>query len=89
MNQATVTEMADPQGGRNKIRTGDPVKVSPSQPGKRDGFVGTFRHAILDTTGTVAAVEVFGGPAKRCPAYRTFVPTRITRVRRSATTSHK
>lgn len=84
-----VTEVADPKGGRNKIREGDPVKVSPSSPGRRDGFVGTFRYAVVDSdTQQVVYFEVVGAPGKRCPASRSFTPDRITRVRRTAVTTH-
>lgn len=62
--------------GRNWIRKGDTVRVLPSKPGKRDGFLATFHYAASD--GTYA--EVFGGPAGRCPATRTLPLDRIARV---------
>lgn len=73
----TTQEIRDPQGGRNFIRRGDTVKVSP--PGSTT-FKARFHHAVLDDDGSIIEIEVFGGPAQRCPAFRTVRPHSVYRV---------
>lgn len=74
---ARVNEIRDPQGGRNMIREGDVVFVSPSRPGRRDGFEATFRFAKT-VNGRVEYVEVYGGPHGRA-GLRSIRPERIKR----------
>ena len=66
--------------GRNFIREGDTVKVLPSRPGKRDGFVAKFLYATVNEDGSINYVEVLGAPTGRCPAWRSLPVERIGRV---------
>ena len=72
-----VTEIRDPQGGRNLIRSGDVVFVAPSRPGRRDGFEATFKFAKV-VNGHVEYCEVYGGPIGRA-SMRSIRPERIRR----------
>lgn len=63
-------------GGRNYLRPGDVVKVTPSKPGKRDGFEG--RVLRIRQAGDVE-VDVVGGPGGR-GGVRTFKLERLRRV---------
>lgn len=88
-----VREIADPQGGRNRIRDGDPVRVLR---GHLDltGFDAVFRYADLDPAGEVVAVTVVGGRGYThgrsardqtgVVEWRTVPPDRIRRRRRSS-----
>lgn len=92
MNKFTrVTEIADPQGGRNRIRANDAVKVTKGG-ADRSSFLAEFRYADVDDDGNVVQITVFGGP-KYDPAFpwngqhrlahaltRTVVPKRVQRV---------
>lgn len=51
--------------GRRTIAAGDPIRVLPSKPGKRDGFVGTLRWVELGDDGDVELVVVRGAPSGR------------------------
>lgn len=70
--------------GRNFIRAGDTVRVRPSAPGRRDGYLARFQHAELDDAGNVRWVEVVGGPRGR-HATRSL---RLDRIERVAQTKH-
>jgi hypothetical protein len=73
-----VTEIRDPQGGRNFIRSGDRVKVRP-QLGRKGGFTATFEYAdVTPRDRLVISITVFGGPRGRA-AWRTFRPEHIFR----------
>ena len=75
-----VTEIHDPQGGRNRIREGDDVRVL-AGPGNKQSFPARFLYAEANEEGTVIQVVVYGAATrKRAPSTRTFVPTRIKRV---------
>lgn len=68
-------EIGDPQGGRNRIRKGDTVKVK--IPGKTS-FKATF-HGATVIDGTVVDVEVYGGP-HGIAGWRVLRPSTIHRV---------
>lgn len=71
----TVTEYRD---GRNFVRVGDLVKVAPSRPGRRNGFVSRVRRIHFDeATLQPTGVDVVDGTG----AIRTVRPERITRKR--------
>lgn len=59
------------------VRAGDIVKISPSRPGKKDGFEGKVRGADL-RDGTIISIEVTGAPRGRPPAARSVRPERVT-----------
>lgn len=69
-----VTEWR-PDGGRNFVRLDDEVKVLPSRPKKRDGFMARVKEIKADDEGTVIEVTVVGG----C-GFKTVRPDRIQRV---------
>jgi hypothetical protein len=88
-----VKEIADPQGGRNRIRSGDAVKI---RRGVADssGFKAVFIEALVDAAGTVIEVVVYGGrgydPAKgplnnggAICQFRTVLPDRVCRMSQS------
>lgn len=83
IRSATITGPAElgevRLGGRNFLRVGDPVKVKPSQPGKRDGYIGTARRIV--STGAGVEVEVAGGPQRNL---RTFRLDRLARTTKAA-----
>lgn len=54
-----LAEIDDPQGGRNKIRSGDAVKVLRGGADKT-GFSARFCHAV-ERDGAVVEVVVYGG----------------------------
>jgi hypothetical protein len=56
---------------------GDQIKVLPSAPRHRDGFIGRVMHATLDGTGAVLYVDVFGAPGSKAPSMRTLLPVRL------------
>lgn len=58
------------------VYDGDFVKVRPSRPKKRDGFVGRIKKVWVDEDGVVTAVDVFGGQKGR-ERYRSLRPERI------------
>lgn len=66
--------------GRNFIRPGDTVRVLPSRPGRRDGFLATVREIVVDDSGSVKHVEVMGGPNGRPRAFHALRLERIARV---------
>ncbi len=80
-------EVPEYRKGRNFIRVGDAVKVTPSRKGKKDGFLGTVRAIHAAAVGPsgpqVVRVDVFGGPGKRVPALRSLTPDRLQRVAQS------
>lgn len=71
-------------GGRNKLRPGDLVRVLPSQPGRRDGYIGRARRILLDHDEPV--VEVTGGPAGRAKSVRTLRLARLARTQATEVT---
>lgn len=72
-------------GGRNYLRPGDPCRITPSKPGRRDGGPATVRR-ILDTGAGVEVEVAFGNPdayvdGRRVPRpVRTFRLDRVQRV---------
>ncbi len=66
--------------GRNFIRLGDTVKVKPSKPRKRDGFIGTVTRIELadDPTAPPKAVHVVG--QEKGASFRALRPERIQRM---------
>jgi hypothetical protein len=76
MSPRRVEEIADPQGGRNRIRRGDVVEVRNN--GKAV-WVATFEAATVDG-GRVLDVEVYGGPIGRIPSSRFVPPGRVHRL---------
>lgn len=81
------TSTAEVRHGRNFIRRGDMVRVSPSRPGKHDGFVARFVYADEDRGGTYFMLQevttVKGGRVIPC-GFRTLKPERVRRLRRKA-----
>lgn len=71
--------------GRNFVRVGDTVRVLPSRPGKRDGFLATLRAIVTDDAGAVRHLEVYGAPTGRPVAFHAL---RLERVRRVSQTRH-
>lgn len=69
--------------GRNFVRVGDVVRVLPSKPGKRDGFLATVREIACDEAGEVRHVEVYGAPTGRPVAFHALRLDRIARVAQS------
>jgi hypothetical protein len=55
---------------------GDQIKVVPSAPRHRDGFIGKVLGATMEA-GEVLSVDVFGAPGSKAPATRTFAPDRL------------
>lgn len=89
MSTRTRTPVTDVRlGGRNRLHVGDPVKVAPSKPRRRDGFVGDV-VAIYDYGDDPVEVTVYGAPAGRMPSVRTFFLDRLTRVNRDTTPTHQ
>lgn len=84
-----VYEIQDPQGGRNQLRAGDPVRVAAAGAEGR-GFKAAFRYAEVDAAGRVVAVTVTGGrgyvpglPARQQDGvvqWRTVAPGRVRRM---------
>ena len=67
-----VTEIPDPQGGRNLIRAGDTVRYDPGL--KKKKVLGTFHFANTDGEGTVESVTIF------TDKWRVLLPEKIHRV---------
>lgn len=69
------------------VAVGDQVKVSPSQPGRHDGFVAIVRRISVNVVGDIE-VDVYGGRPGHLAA-RCFRPDRLQRIarRRQAVTS--
>lgn len=63
--------------GGQAIAVDDFVKVKPSAPGKKDGFIGVFRGVWMDEDGTVTAIDVWGDKRKQRERMRSFRPERI------------
>jgi len=93
-----VEEIRDPQGGRNILRRGDPVKVDPGRSESRR-WRAKFVHADLDTNDEIIQITVYGGkgynpalPTRKQPnaigQYRTVTPDRVHRLS-VATTERK
>lgn len=75
--------------GQNFTR-GDPIMVRPSAPRHRDGFLARVMSGIVDDTGVLTAIEVFGAPGSKAPGVRTLRLERlepITSRRRSRSTT--
>lgn len=89
MSTTRVLEIPDPQGGRNMVRAGDPVRVAAAGC-DACSFKATFRYADLDETGAVESVTVVGGrgyvpglPAEKQTGivqWRTLRPSRVHRM---------
>lgn len=72
------SDLTEVRFGRNFIRPGDTVKVTPSSPGRRNGFKGKVtRIRCLD--GEIA-FDVFGAPKGRVQGVHTLRAERIVRV---------
>lgn len=88
-NYVRVTEIRDPQGGRNMIREGDGVKVD-AGPGEKSSWKARFRYAEIDEAGQIVQITVVGGrdfnPAKSWKRQdaevkiRTVLPHRVHRM---------
>ena len=73
-------EIAWPSGrGPLWLRVGDLVKVKPSKPGKRDGYIGRVRR-IRQHGRRPAEIEVAGGPPGKAKHIRTFTLDRLERT---------
>lgn len=73
-------------GGRNFVRVGDTVRITPSKPKKQDGF--DARVTRIYRLGDQVQIEVFGGRIDRKgrqigAGMRTFTLDRIQRVRQT------
>lgn len=91
---ARVTDIADPQGGRNRVRAGDPVRVDAGASDK-SSFPATFEYADTDDAGEIVSITVFGGrgyqplvPRTKQPEHarlewRTVRPNRVRRMARA------
>lgn len=71
------------QSRGGEIRVGDVVKVLPSRPRARDGFLAEVRQFKIDEMGEVLEICVVGAPAGRPVAWRTFRPERVAPVRKT------
>lgn len=84
---APASSEAEFRLGRNFVRKGDMVRVSPSRAGKHDGFVARFVYADNDRGGTYLMLQevttVKGGRVIPC-GFRTLKPERVHRLRRKA-----
>lgn len=56
---------------------GEQIKVLPSAPRHRDGFVGKVLCATLDEAGKILYVDVFGAPGSKAPSTRSLPPDRL------------
>lgn len=72
--------------GRHTVTAGDRLRVAPSSPRRRDGFVGTFRSARVEGD-TLIEITVAGAPTGRPRALRTFRPERISWMRQERAAS--
>lgn len=63
--------------GSGRIAVDDFVEVRPSEPGRRDGFVGRCRGWWITDAGVVTAVDVWGAPRKGYEKMRSIRPDRI------------
>jgi hypothetical protein len=61
------------------FRRGDDIKVLPSAPRLRDGFLGRVINATLDASGDVKCVTVFGAPGTKAPSVRSLLPLRLAK----------
>jgi hypothetical protein len=61
--------------GRNWLRSGDPCRVSPSRPNKRDGGVGKFLSVDVNEDGEPEVFNVF-----LKGQFRSLRPGRVSRV---------
>jgi hypothetical protein len=55
---------------------GDQIRVLPSVPRHRDGFVGKVLSATVEA-GVVLFVDVFGAPGSKAPSTRSLSPDRL------------
>lgn len=60
---------------------GDQIKVLPSQPRHRDGFVGKVLCATVEF-GVILHVDVFGAPGSKAPSTRSLSPERLAAMPR-------
>jgi hypothetical protein len=72
------TEVSAVRLGRNWLRVGDRVHVTPSRPGRRDGFDGRVTR-VLRYPDDHVEVEVRGAPSGKAMSARTFFLDRIER----------
>lgn len=66
--------------GRRDVHAGDRVRVRPSKPRKRDGFVARFVGAEVVDDG-LKWIQVFGAPPRRPPCMRHLPPERVSGMR--------
>lgn len=74
MSKQKITEIKDPQGGRNLIREGDAIKVAAGI-GNKTSFIGTFLGATVGPDGSIDCIDVVG----KC-GFRSIRPSRVHRV---------
>lgn len=68
--------------GSHRLTDGSTIRVLPSAPRRRDGFVGTVRSAWVDDTGALVEVSVVGRVSpKRPDMIRTYKPSRVQWMR--------
>lgn len=89
MNHVIQTEISDPQGGRNMIRTGDAIKVLSDEIDKTS-FKAIFKKAVCEEDGAILWVDCYGGygynpalPMVKQPKqgqFRSVRPERVCRV---------
>lgn len=77
-------EIQEVRVGRNFIRVGDIVRVTPSSPGRRDGFLAKVTG--MRRTADGLEFNLFGAPKGRPVAARTM---RAGRIQRVAQTRHQ
>lgn len=75
---ASQDDLSEVRVGRNFIRVGDTVRVTPSAPKKRDGYRGKVTR-IRMVEGTVT-FDVIGAPRGRVPGTHTMFAERVVRV---------
>lgn len=56
---------------------GEQIKVLPSAPRHRDGFVGKVLCATVDESGVILYVDVFGAPGSKAPSTRSLPVERL------------
>lgn len=84
-NEVQQGSLFDEEGkvalGRFILAIGDQVRVLPSSPRRRDGFVGRVMRWHRNESGDPTHADVWGGPARRAPLYRTLPIERICGMR--------
>lgn len=69
------------QFGRHTVTVGDKLRVLPSKPKKKDGFVGTFRGAVLGADGDPVEIDIAGAPDGHPVVVRSLFPSRVQWMR--------